>query len=235
VAVLACPAGGWGVHCSTATLPTTHTRGRASTQHDRDTDHTRTQLGHGTHRLPKEGRTTLNTVPATPSTGRTTPITVPAITRSRAPTQHELDTDPVRTQVGYGTRRLPKEGRITPCFLIATARVPCVTPSRVQDTAVLGVTLVTPTRGPNTLAHRADTATPLCRVPWVMSGRCSSTSRGQGSACGEPCTGSLCCLSTPCRTGKSASWSCCHGGKKRHTKSNRAKMKCVMLAEIVYL
>jgi hypothetical protein len=203
VAVLACPAGGWGVHCSKATVPTAHTRDRAPTQHDPDTDRTRTQLGHGTHRLPREGRTTITTVPVTPTTlpGRTTPSTVPAIsttlstvdTRSRAPTQHEPDTDPVRIQVGYGTRRLPKEGRVTPCFLIATARVPCVTPSKVQDTAVLRVTLVTPTRGPNTLPHRADTATPLCRVPWGMSGRCSITSASscQCSACSDPCTGDL--------------------------------------------
>ena len=81
VAVLACPAGGWGVHSSTATVPTTLSR---------------------------------------------------VDTRGRALTQHDPDTDPKRTHLGHG----PQEGRITPCTLIATARVPCVTvitPSKVQN------------------------------------------------------------------------------------------------------
>ena len=117
--------------------------------------------------------------------------------RGKLPTQQEPDTENACTQAGNETLRLSRLSSIIPTALITTARVGVITPSRVQDTAVLRVTLVTPTRRPSTLSHRADTLTPLCRVSWAVSVWPSSTSGGQGSTRREPCTESLCSLSTP--------------------------------------
>jgi hypothetical protein len=133
--------------------------------------------------------------------------------RGKLPTQHEPDTKAARTQPGNGTHRLPRQSCIIPTALVTTARVGVITPSRVQDTAVLRVTLITPTRRPSALLLGTGTKAPSC---WLCSWWWSSsagTGSGQSSTNSEPLHMSLCVLTTPVRTHLFASSWRRHGKK----------------------
>lgn len=106
-------------------------------------------------------------------------------------TQEEPDTDSVPRELGLHILRLTENSSNTSSHLIITSGVPRVTttiPSRFQDTAVLRVTLITPSRDHCTLLCRAATSPPLSNATLGTPLSYPGTGRGQSSTRGLPPT-----------------------------------------------